>query len=254
MTTTTNNNGRLGNQIIRNLAVSIIAEKYNLYVDYSSYELINNLGIKLFKGIHNFNNTIILNDDNFFDIYNCENLKSNLNPNNNYFQTKGITNFLYNYLHTESIKQNIINNNPFRNRYNRNNDLFVHIRLTDATKWNPGINYYKTFIKNINYNKLFIATDEINNIIIKKLLLFFPHAKIIISDEIKTIQFASTCKNILLSHGSFSAVIGYLSFFSTVNYPKYIHNGNIDHSNNIWYGDMFRISGWVEHDFTPFLI
>ena len=29
MTTTTGNNGRLGNQIIRNLAVSLIAEKNN---------------------------------------------------------------------------------------------------------------------------------------------------------------------------------------------------------------------------------
>ena len=34
MTSTTGNNGRLGNQIIRNLAVSLIAEKYNLQVDY----------------------------------------------------------------------------------------------------------------------------------------------------------------------------------------------------------------------------
>ena len=40
MTTTTGNNGRLGNQIIRNLAVSLIAEKYNLKVDYYNKELI----------------------------------------------------------------------------------------------------------------------------------------------------------------------------------------------------------------------
>ena len=34
MTSTTGYNGRLGNQIIRNLAVSLIAEKHNLKVDY----------------------------------------------------------------------------------------------------------------------------------------------------------------------------------------------------------------------------
>jgi hypothetical protein len=33
MTTTTATNGRLCNQIIRNLAVSLLAEKHDLYVD-----------------------------------------------------------------------------------------------------------------------------------------------------------------------------------------------------------------------------
>ena len=36
-----NGGGRLGNQIIRNLAVSIIASKFDLSVDYSSKDLIN---------------------------------------------------------------------------------------------------------------------------------------------------------------------------------------------------------------------
>ena len=30
-------NGRLGNQIIRNIALSILAQKYDLYVQYSNY-------------------------------------------------------------------------------------------------------------------------------------------------------------------------------------------------------------------------
>ena len=41
MSTTTSSNGRLGNQIIRNLAVSIIAEKHNLYVNYCNYDYEN---------------------------------------------------------------------------------------------------------------------------------------------------------------------------------------------------------------------
>ena len=43
MSTTTSLNGRLGNQIIRNLAVSIIAEKHNLYVNYCNYDLITKI-------------------------------------------------------------------------------------------------------------------------------------------------------------------------------------------------------------------
>ena len=38
--TTTLGVGRLGNQLIRNLAVSLIAEKHDLYVDYVNFDLV----------------------------------------------------------------------------------------------------------------------------------------------------------------------------------------------------------------------
>lgn len=49
MTSTTGTSGRLGNQIIRNLATSILVEKHNLKVDYHNKHLINKLGIELFS-------------------------------------------------------------------------------------------------------------------------------------------------------------------------------------------------------------
>jgi hypothetical protein len=239
MTTTTGNNGRLGNQIIRNLAVSLIAEKHNLKVNYFNNDLITKLGIKLFNGNNIYNITNYLNDDNYFTIYNCSNLNYNLNPNENYFQTKEITNFLYNYLHTNIIKSNIILNNMFKERYNANNDLFIHIRLDDAEKWNPGINYYLNTIKTINFDNLYISTDDKNNNIIKTILQLYPKTILINYDEISTFQFSSTCKYIMLSHGSFSAIIGYLSFFSTIYYPEY-------ELNKMWYGDIFSINNWIK--------
>lgn len=48
--THTGSNGRLGNQIIRNLAVSLIAEKHDLHVNYYNDRLIRELGIELFCG------------------------------------------------------------------------------------------------------------------------------------------------------------------------------------------------------------
>ena len=126
--TSTGDLGRLGNQIIRNLAVSLLAEKHNLKVNYYNNDLIYKLGIKLFSGINSYESIQDLTDDNYFTIYNCDNLNYNLQPNHNYFQTKEITNFLYNYLHSDKVKSNIIENNPFRNRYNNNNILFIHIR------------------------------------------------------------------------------------------------------------------------------
>ena len=91
--TTTGNNGRLGNQIIRNLAVSLIAEKHNLNVNYYNKDLISKLGINLFSGDNIYINTIKLTDDNYFDIYNSKKVNYNLEPNNNFFQTKNISNF-----------------------------------------------------------------------------------------------------------------------------------------------------------------
>ena len=238
MSFTTDNNGRLCNQIIRNLALSLIAKKYNLKVNYSNNTLITELGIPLYSGTNQYLNTIHLTDENYFNILNSDKLEYNLNPNNNYFQTKEIIQLLYNYLHNYEIKKNIINKNVFNFRYNNNNDLFIHVRLGDVSDYNPGIYYYLNTIDKISsYDTMYIATDDINHGIINTIINHYPNSKLIHNNEIDTIQFASTCKHVILSHGSFSAVIGYLSFNSTIYYPEY-------ESNKIWYGDMFSIKNW----------
>lgn len=231
--TTVAERGRLGNRIIRNLAVSLLAKKYNLQVNYCDKELISKLGIELYSGNNRYTQTVELTDNNYFSIYNSGNFNYNLYAND-YFQTKEITNFLYNYLHTDKIMSNIIKTNQFKERYNTNNDLYIHVRLSDATRWNPGITYYTNAIKNINFDKLYISTDDVNHNIIIKLQELYPSSLLVKGNEITTIQFASTCKHIILSHGSFSAIIGYLSFFSNIYYPEY----ELD---KMWYGDMFSI-------------
>jgi len=231
--------GRLGNQIIRNLAVSLLAKKHDLKVDYWNRDLISRLGIELFSGNSTHSYMQILNDDNYFDFYNSECLQCDFDLQYSYFQTKEITNMLYRYLHTDEVKSRIIAHNPFRERYEKNNDLYIHIRLTDASRFNPGITYYINAIQNVQFDNLYISTDEPEHDIIKELLQLHPSAQLLSYDEIMTFQFASTCKHIILSHGSFSAVIGYLSFFSTVYYPEY-------EPGKVWYGDMFSIDGWIQ--------
>jgi len=54
---------------------------------------------------------------------------------------------IYNYLHFNIIKSNIIQKNKFKERYNNNNDLFIHIRLGDIEHFSPGIDYYLKSIK-----------------------------------------------------------------------------------------------------------
>ena len=88
---TTKRNGRLGNQIIRNLAVSFIAKNHDLKVRYSSAELINKLGIELYCGILVYTSGKVLNDKNYFETLNIEKLEYKLDPNKHFFQTHDIT-------------------------------------------------------------------------------------------------------------------------------------------------------------------
>ena len=240
MHTKTIERGQLCNQIIRNLSVSIIAKKNNLYVEYSQYDKINSLGIKLYVGNKFYPSIIELNDENYFDILNLHSLKCGLNPNNSYFQTKSITNFLYKYLNSDEIKNNIINKNPFKDRYNNNNDCVVHIRLTDAAQYSPKYEYFIKLIEQITYDNLYIASDDINHDIIKEISTE-KSANIINLNDIETIQFSSTCKNIILSHGTYSAMIGYLGFYSNVYYTEL-------KKENLWHGDIFSIDSenWIK--------
>lgn len=222
--------GRLGNQIIRNLAISFVAEKHDLYVTYGYIDKIEDLGIQLFVGKNKYDNTIQITDDNYFQILEQPHLYSNLDANNNYFQSKMITTKLYNHLQYK--KENIIKKNKFNKRYNMNDDLFIHIRLTDFESFNPGLTYYINTINKIKYNNIYIGTDDKEHKIIKELISIYENIEVIDYEEIETIQFGSTCKNIILSQGSFSAIIGYLSFYSNIYYPEKI---------KMWYGDMFSV-------------
>jgi hypothetical protein len=232
------NYGRFCNQIFRNLSVSRIAEKHDLCVTYAHYEQIQELGIPLFSGKRTFETTTSLTDDNYFSIYNSDTCEYNLDANKNFFQTSDISKLLYTYLHTS--QNNIKIKNPFYERYNSNNDVYVHIRLTDVLQWNPGHNYYLKTISGIEFDKLYISSDDPEHPMVKQIQKQYPDSTILLYNEVKTIQFASTCKHIVLSHGSFSAVIGYLSFFSDVHYPEY-------ESGKMWYGDIFSIDGWIKH-------
>jgi len=231
--------GRFGNKIIINLCMHFIAKKNDLHIEYDYFKECNELGLDLYCGKGIYSDTLFIDDNNllYFVIQN-ENINSNIRVKlYNYFQTKEICNYLFNYLNMEDSKKNIIKNNKFYERYNNNNDVFIHIRLDDAEKFNPGNQYYYKAINNIkNFDKIYISSDTIDHEICNNLIATY-NAIPINYNEVDTIHFGSTCKNIILSHGSFSAIIGYLGFFSNIYYPEY-------EKDKMWYGDMFSIPGW----------
>lgn len=246
----TRRKGRLGNTIVRNLAVSKFAEKFDLYVSYYNKEIVESIGFKLYCGKKKYDKTLKVNDNDYLNLLNGEEFLYNINSHCIYYQTKEITDLLHSDLNTDKYMNHIINNNNFKQRYNNNNDCFVHIRLGDVEEWNPGFEYYDNIISKLKVDNIYIATDSNNHNIINKLKNKYNNHKIMGNDLAEIFKFGSTCKYVILSYGTFSAMIGYISFYSTVYYKKYNskHKWDEKASNEC---DMFRghstkIGSWIE--------
>jgi len=227
--------GRFGNSVIRNFAVSIIATKFNLKVTYWRYSEFKRLGLDLFSGAYSYLTTVTLTDENYFSIYHSSQIRYNI-ASPYYYQIKEITDQLYAYLRTEKVRDKIKACNPFRERYQKNQDVFVHIRLGDVPIFSPGMFYYVNTLQSLSFDHLYLSTDSPEDPMVKHLLQAYP-STLVLEDEVTTLQFASTAKYVVLSHGTFSGIMGYLAFDSTVYYPEY--------PMFMWHGDMFSIPGWV---------
>jgi hypothetical protein len=244
MTSTHATSGRLCNHLIRNIFVSILAERNNLCVDYSYYDIITALGIELFSGRNTYTTTTNLTDSNIMDVITNNTIPTNfLIGEDVYFQSNECSHYLYNYLRSDGIMNKIVQKNKFGNRYKTNNDVFLHIRLGDSADYTPGFKYYDKVLSSLNFDGGFIASDSPYHPICSQLKTKYPTIQMINANEVDTMLLGSTCKHIVLSHGSFSAIIGYIAFFSDIYYPMY-------ETDKKWYGDMFtNIPGWirVEH-------
>ncbi|MFZ4599968.1 MAG: FkbM family methyltransferase [Terrimicrobiaceae bacterium] len=213
-------------------------------MNYSYYEEIKSLGIDLYVGEHTYSETIHVDDSNICNlIINNTIFNKNINVGFCFAQIKEFSIYLRKYL--QSIQSSIIDKNIFKERYNTNNDLFIHVRLgdlltideTQKKKCYHSFEYYDKACSNIKFDKGYIASDSIDHTICKRLIEKYNLIPVT-KNEIETIQFGSTCKNVILSPGSFSYTIGVLSFYSNVYYSN---DGLYK-----WYGDIFVFPDWYD--------
>jgi hypothetical protein len=240
-TTIYNVNG-LCNHIFRNLVCSEISKKYNLKFSYIAYGEMEALGLHTFIDGKFFYDTFIDFDENDFRYYIQNNivLKQNIHVHHCYFQNPFIANYLYDYFRREEIKNDILKANQFKDRYCNNNDLIIHIRLTDSKECNPGLEYYENMLKKTDpYENGYLATDEIDHSICKYLIEkygFIP----LEYNAVDTIKFGSTCNQMILSGGTFSWMIGALGYDTKKifcpDYNKY----------PVWHGDIFVFDHWIK--------
>jgi len=230
--------GRLGNQCFSHLAASCFAEKHNLFIEYQNYENIIDLGFDLFVGENSFAKTVEINSDNYQEFYEMNNIDFNVKFLD-FFQSNIITKITHSYLHSK--KENIISKNKYKDHYN-NNNCFIHIRLGDMSHFNPGFKYYNYILSKLQVDNIYVSTDSENHIIIKELIDKYPNILLINPNVSLTdiILFGSTNKYIILSHGTFSGIIGYLGFYSKVFFIKENDKTAWDYCNGNGKFDIFK--------------
>jgi len=204
MSKTNTLHGRLGNQFFINVAASLLAEKHDLYIEYEHGEDVRPL-FPLFVGERRYPTTMMVTDENYMDLYNRESIDTNLSFHD-YFQSRNVTTLTHRYVQSK-VKRS----------YKQNKDCFLHVRLGDVAKWNPGAKHYLDILATLNVDRVYLSTDSPDHPIAQQLL---RHARLYEGSPIDTILFASFCCYVILSHGTFSGMIGYLANESTVYFVK----------------------------------
>jgi hypothetical protein len=232
---------RFGNLFFINMVAHFICLKSNLKFDYKYYDKFIKLGIDLYVGNRVFKETIVLNDDIFMNVImdNTGNNHKNLVfINEMWCHKSNFCNFLKDYFSQEKIRGKVMEKNIFKQKYNNNNDLYVHVRLGDVenTK-SSSYEYYDNIIKTISFHKGYISSDTIQSGLCQSLIKTY-NLEVVNCDDIETIMFGSTCNNIVLSGGTYSWLIAFLAFYSkNIYYPK--------DKKNTWYGDIFIFPEWI---------
>lgn len=239
MSSTTSGGGRFCNKVIMNLCFSILAQKSNLRIEYDYAAECERLGLPLFYGTTVYDSTIVLTDETVLPaMLSTTPLQQNIRVESSFFQTRDVSAYLVEYLRSHAVRQQIVAANPFRSRYGANNDVFIHVRLGDVAHLTPGEAYYTRALSQIPSfgGRRYIASDSPTHPLVVSLATKHRLRPVHL-DEVETLQFGSTCRYVILSHGSYSAVLGWLSFDSSVLYPEYDET-------KLWYGDMFSIQRW----------
>jgi hypothetical protein len=218
--------GRLGNIIFQSVGIRLLAIKFNLRVSDYKYNL-DTIGFKKYSGENSFESTLNICDTDLVEILNKTSLEKNINYDG-FFQVKD---FVLNY------EEEIRNSFDLTYEYQSPENIFIHVRLDDATTWNPGYEYYKKCLENVNFDVGYISSDSSNNHIVNRLINEF-NLILYQNNPIDTINFAKNFNKIILSEGTFSWWIGFLSKASEIYYPKY-------NEIPLWHGDIFVYDDWI---------
>lgn len=227
-------NGRLGNNLFQYVAAYIFAKKFNFKI--SSGVVDNKFNLPSLYGNIHTNKIIDVDDNNFMFFLTSESLENAHYRFVGYYQLKD---FILQY-HNEIKKLFDLSYNP-----TPNDEVFVAYRIGDieGIRQMLPLEYYKDALSKINATSGYITSDSPNHPNVIQLKNEF-NLKNYNNSPIETIDFAKNFNNLVLSEGSFSWWIGFLSFAENIYYNE---------RPRFWHGDIFVIPEWkpLKYDWDP---
>ena len=236
--------GRLGNRMLGNMALHCLCQRYNFPVEYTRLAECNRLGLQFHVPtvLQGSATVLPLDDSNYMNL-----LLADVDPSvpyrvqiqgEPYYQFPGFAEYVQAHFSKPEHQAPVQNANPFKARYNTNRDVFVHMRLGDMAQAAPSDAYFETALQGLDYDKGWIGSDSPTHPRVQAFAV--KHGfQIVVLDEVATLQFASTCRHLILSQGTFSWWMGILGFYSSVQWPA-IHKA--------WHGDIFVFPEWKKID------
>jgi hypothetical protein len=221
-------NGRLGNAMFRNCAASILSKKFNIKVE--AYLKCQDLKIlrPMFhaEGERTHKEQIQVKYNNFFSILGQNDINYGLDlicP----CQSK---NFVLNY------QKQILNQFDLQYDEYHKNDLFIHVRAGDCIKLNrvASIDYYTKAIEQSQFNIGYISSDTPSHETVTHLINKFNLTPYF-NKPAETINFAKDFGSLVLSNGTFSWWMAFLSKAKNIFYPI---------GGPKWCGDIFVFDEW----------
>jgi len=208
--------GRFGNRMLTSVGASILARKHNLRVHNYAPD-VKDFGVDLFEGGRTFDNLKKVGDvpkqnwgEPFMNLLEEDKIIDYGMDLNALFQQKDFV---------------LKNRSEIRQHFKHleysdvhKNDLFIHVRGGDVSDYIPPYKYYNESIKNIDFDKGFISSDSPNHNIVQKLISEHD-LKLVRRSSEATLKFGKNFGNIILTGGTFSWWIGFLSRAKNIYYP-----------------------------------
>ena len=240
-----NFSGRLANNLIQNIGLSLLGEKLNLKV--SSYKLTPeilkfNLNLWSEGRVLSKKSTLRIYEDKDIDFL----FKDKFEPKSSFIFKGNFQNGKFLLENKSKIKKMFC----YERKPNFNDSkLILMVRLADVAHLAPPYNFYKDAIADmqtkLGYSKKiygYIASDTPNHKIVKKLAKNFNY-KIISSDATETLKYATRFRNFILTGGSYHWLAAFLADAKHVIYPEHTY---------MWHGDIYSNSKWTKKEWKKF--
>lgn len=208
--------GQLGNQMFQYAFARTIAEElgYSLVTENNEVEKIFNLpplSGKLFLEPEEF----IDEKRNELDLLD----KLVANKTDRLIHLKGyFEKYLYYKPNKEKIKKWY-----YLDPIDKNNNIIgIHLRMHYFSHLIKPLEYYYDILKKEQFDKIAIATDDVNHNYVKTILKDFSNAFVLSLDRIDTMRYFKTLEKIIIGHGTYGWWLGFLSNASRIYMPNHI--------------------------------